>query len=145
MPRDYLTGLEDVQAGLTPWPASWTLRTKDEGERVNTIIGRVERGAALLDEKRPGWWKNIDLGRLDISAGCDCVAGQLDGFSEMMRGLGLLSLEAQVAHGFEADDEAGPRTPLSVVYDAAERDYRALTEAWRGLIRQRRLAASVTP
>jgi hypothetical protein len=38
---------------------------------------RVERGAALLDERLPGWAKQIDLTILDLSSGCDCVLGQL--------------------------------------------------------------------
>ena len=46
---------------------------------MNTVNERVERGAALLDEKRPGWWQDIDLGRLDISSSCDCIAGQQPG------------------------------------------------------------------
>ncbi len=31
-----------------------------------TIAQRVAAGAALLDEKRPGWWRRIDLDTLDI-------------------------------------------------------------------------------
>ena len=110
---------------------------------VNDITGRVERGAALLDEKRPDWWQDIDLDRLDISTGCTCVAGQLGGFSETMRSLGLLPLEAQVAHGFEADDNSDLRTPLAVIYDRADLDYRALTAAWTDLITARRELAAV--
>lgn len=111
---------------------------------MSTVTGRVERGAALLDEKQPGWWRLVDLNRLDISTGCDCVAGQVGGFPETMRNLDLLSLEAQVAHGFEADDDAEEDTPLAAVYSAAGRDYTALTEAWRDLILKRRAAVQVT-
>lgn len=38
---------------------------------------RVARGAALLDERVPGWRANIDTDRLDMTDGSQCVLGQL--------------------------------------------------------------------
>jgi len=38
---------------------------------------RVERGAALLDEKQPGWAERIDIAKLEIEDPCLCVIGQL--------------------------------------------------------------------
>jgi len=42
-----------------------------------TAAKRVARGAALLDEKRPGWAAEIDLRKLDLASGRDCPLGQL--------------------------------------------------------------------
>ena len=38
---------------------------------------RAANGAALLDERRPGWLWDIDLSRLMLSDPCRCVLGQL--------------------------------------------------------------------
>lgn len=38
---------------------------------------RVERGAALLDERYPGWEHSVDLAKLDLSDSCRCILGQL--------------------------------------------------------------------
>jgi hypothetical protein len=43
------------------------------------LAERVERGAALLDERRPGWWDEVDVGRLDFDSCEECVLGQLWG------------------------------------------------------------------
>ena len=43
------------------------------------IRGRVARGAELLDSIRPGWRKEVDLDRLDLSSCHECVLGQLFG------------------------------------------------------------------
>lgn len=111
-------------------------RREDE-RRMPVIAERVKRGAALLDEKRPGWWQRIDLGRLDVASDCDCVGGQLPGgygkVADDLFGPGV-TFSLEVSHGFEADGdfEGG---------DAGE--FAALTEAWRSLILARR-AAQVT-
>jgi hypothetical protein len=100
---------------------------------VNTITERAERGAALLDETLPGWWQGIDLDRLDIESECDCIAGQVGGdyLAGTEKLLGLRTWEADVAHGFGADDED-------------KDEYHALTLAWRALILKRRELADVT-
>lgn len=117
---------------------------------MSTITERIEKGAALLDEKRPGWWQEIDLLTLDIASRCGCVVGQLAGITEASdRGLAYVAAmrrpgvgySAEIMMGFEAPttrEFGGDRLPVI----AAE--YAALTEAWRGLIVARRAAASVT-
>lgn len=40
------------------------------------LAPRVEAGAKLLDERRPGWAMRIDLDRLDMERSCNCVLGQ---------------------------------------------------------------------
>ena len=104
---------------------------------MSTVAERVQRGAELLDEKRPGWWREIDLSRLDVSSTCNCVGSQVagvpHGFTVAMEALELDGEEAFVAHGFESD------TNLSDRLFRAE--YAALTAAWRDLITGRRLIA----
>lgn len=39
----------------------------------------VAKGAALLDERNPGWRERINLGTLEIGSVYDCVLGQLYG------------------------------------------------------------------
>lgn len=41
-----------------------------------TVEDRVARGAALLDEKVPGWVDLIDLDTLDLGSPCRCILGQ---------------------------------------------------------------------
>jgi hypothetical protein len=95
---------------------------------VSTVAERAERGAALLDERMPGWWQHIDLDRLDIDSPCDCVAGQIGGYTEILQALGLDD-GAEYDYGFDGGSFASTR---------------ALTPAWRDLILARRAAASVT-
>lgn len=45
--------------------------------KVPDLVSRVARGVALLDAKVPGWWKEIDIKELDLSANSACVVGQL--------------------------------------------------------------------
>ena len=106
---------------------------RGEARPVDPISERVERGAALLDEKQPGWLDMIDLARLDIGSSCNCVGGQigralhLGTFVDVMGDLGLRASE-EAEYGFEHDAEA---------------DYDELTAAWRTLILARRAAAQV--
>lgn len=56
----------------------------DGNERLRTMTKsqareRVARGAAFLDQARPGWAHEIDPGLLDLSDSCYCVLGQLIG------------------------------------------------------------------
>lgn len=44
-----------------------------------SIADIVKRGADLLDEQRPGWDREIDIGQLDIALGSACILGQLYG------------------------------------------------------------------
>jgi len=98
------------------------------------IAERVERGAALLDGQHPGWYRRIDLARLDLKDGCNCVVGQLgqvsrdDGerYLEEVAALGISDVKGEVAHGFEAEWPARIRD-----------DYEPLTQAWRELITAR--------
>jgi hypothetical protein len=114
---------------------------------VNAITERVERGAALLDERRPGWLDLIDLDRLDLTSGCDCVAGQAGGgepggYTETLAILGLSAGDDEIEHGFDA--EADVDLPVGEFSAAISREYAALTEAWRDLITRRREIAQAS-
>jgi hypothetical protein len=98
---------------------------------IDTITERVQRGAALLDEKVPGWDDEIDLTRLNINDGSRCIGGQLGRrrgkahfYAGMMEALGLVTPSSRADHGF-CDDGRG---------------YSLLTLAWRDLIIARRIA-----
>jgi hypothetical protein len=106
-----------------------------------TIRDRVARGAALLDEKRPGWDARVDLAVLDLGDCRRCVVGQLFGpeyeheherdWGVYGWGLDMLGLNAarfeEYAHGFDIEDFGG-------------REFAALTAEWRRVIAARRLA-----
>src|SRR5258708_35896283 len=99
---------------------------------VDDVATRAARGAALLDERMPGWAQRIDVGRLDLADGCNCVLGQL--FTEYylatrpVLGLGVSeALDAAIGCGFHAVDS---------------RQFSVPTAAWRHEIALR-LAPSV--
>jgi len=93
-------------------------------------VKTVERGAALLDERKPGWDRKIDLDTLNLADGCNCVLGQVygdrlarDDYNGYDRGQRLLGLNARHSqhYGF-----------------LAWSDWGNLTAAWRQLIEKRR-------
>lgn len=97
---------------------------------MEPIETRVNRGAALLDEKVPGWWERIDLEQLQLSSCIRCVLGQLFGiYGQGIRELGdsIRLVADAIRHGL-------------FVFDAA--DYEPLTAAWKQLIQQRRQKVS---
>ena len=87
------------------------------------------RGAAYLDNRRPGWHNEIDVDNLDLRSLDACVLGQL--YGDWGAGQDALEEfrwngEAQIEYGFEvAAPHSTPR-------------YAALTEAWRVEILRRR-------
>jgi hypothetical protein len=71
--------------------------------RDDTTAERVARGAALLDQYRPGWADEIDLHELRIESGSDCVLGQLYGdYGEGRERLRILNTTHSEALGFTA-------------------------------------------
>lgn len=67
------------------------------------VATRVAKGAALLDERKPGWVGLIDLSTFDLSCTDRCILGQLyrndgpdDGF---WNGLKILGLEDENLDG----------------------------------------------
>lgn len=105
---------------------------------VALMTERIERGAALLDERRPGWEAEIDLDRLNLASSTDCVLGQLWGSREWVgytRGLKVLRL---------GDYNYTPNAKLhgfTLGLDSNAVDYRRLTYLWHDLIVSRRRVA----
>lgn len=93
----------------------------------------VDQGARLLDLKRPGWARIIDLDRLDISSCWNCILGQVYGAfgtGEVRLGLGYgdddIGLPMQ--YGFES---------VSILQANQQEDYRRLRALWREEILRR--------
>lgn len=102
---------------------------------------RVAKGVALLDEKRPGWERELDLETLDIRNGSCCVTAQLSGESYWVAGMDQLGLTegdngTYVAHGFNAEDYL----PGDVNYDTND-VYPVLNSLWRDVVTERLTAA----
>jgi hypothetical protein len=112
-----------------------------------TIAERVARGAALLDDNRPGWWQDprLDAATIDSISTCDCVLGQLfddedeeeddvlasDGYWVALEELGL---------GHSADEAVEGSAGWYGFASRTISDYRPLDAAWRELIEARRSA-----
>lgn len=104
---------------------------------------RVARGAAHLDQMRPGWHAEVDTGTLTLSSCTQCVLGQLFGGewdvdAPFLHGLKCLNLyekrgnASAVTHGFAigTGDAADP--------DNAEPEFQWLQDAWIEAIAARR-------
>lgn len=95
---------------------------------------RVQRGAALLDEKWPTWVQDIDLDALDIGSSDRCVtaqyAGQVHGHADFVTGMDKLGLSigSYADHGFN-------------IAPTETTGFPTLTALWRDLITERRSAA----
>jgi hypothetical protein len=105
---------------------------------MTTIDDRVAAGAAWLDANRPGWWQRINLATLDLTLGCGCILGQLDGnfydAPEVIQASTIHALKEFAAPlGFLADTDNEERL-------SEWEEYAALTAAWRTLIQARRNA-----
>jgi hypothetical protein len=74
---------------------------------MTTVAERVARGAALLDEKLPGWDQRIDAVSLDIDLCESCVLGQLFavddhyGYLTGLRSLGVHHPASELDYGFD--------------------------------------------
>jgi hypothetical protein len=94
---------------------------------------RVHQGVIFLDEhEEPGWDRRVDLWRLSIGSSHDCLLGQLYG-----------------GQGYKNGFTAALRTHDELVYTVCDMgfmfvssdDARALTRAWKRVIRERRRAS----
>lgn len=102
---------------------------------------RVQRGAALLDEKWPTWAQDINLSMLDIESGTRCVTAQFAQrklgrtyWWEALDHLGLTEGEdgSYITHGFNAESQ------VDVSEYAQDEAYATLNALWRDLIQKRR-------
>lgn len=100
------------------------------------IQGRVERGAALLDRKAPGWRDRVAPGDLDMDSCERCVVGQALG--EYCVGIEILGVDAeiekQITHGFEAAMHDRPFMGADIFgrewIELKQEEYRQLEIAW---------------
>jgi hypothetical protein len=99
-------------------------------KRDETRTTRVARGMALLDQRRPGWHRNINLDRLDIASYTNCALGQTYGsYGHGRERLGFYGNDSR-DHGFQISVHTTP-----IVGWKAE--YNALTVEWRKQIEER--------
>jgi hypothetical protein len=109
------------------------------------VYRRVARGAALLDEQVPNWRDRIDVDRLNMRSGENCVLGQLYlneyGKHDWSAGLRALSLTVDDAN--EDDDVLIPVGDSAsygfAVFDDEFESFTAVSDAlgvaWRVLLR----------
>lgn len=75
---------------------------------------RVSRGAALLDEKVPGWAHRINVDTLDVESGTDCIVAQL--FGDYLNGINALGLsfmsDDDAAHGYNSTFDESSELPI---------------------------------
>lgn len=110
---------------------------------------RVGRGATLLDDKNPGWYRKVDRTRLSMGSYLECILGQL--YGTFLTGVGELGLGSPSDYGFgddegpwiaaiesrlRDDEEARGRVALGVAL------LEGLRPGWRGEIDVERLAGS---
>lgn len=93
---------------------------------------RAARGAAFLDQERPGWFTQINLTRLDIDSCSWCIAAQLSGKYGFTTGCKQLGLGHKKAAKFGMDSNG-----------AGGDEYARLTRAWVKEIMFRREAAEL--
>lgn len=93
-----------------------------------TIQKRAARGAAFMDQKRPGWHNEIELGLLDIECGACCILGQI--YNDYGQGTGKIGISYDQQRQYDLGLMA---TPINKT-----QKYRELTAAWKTEIRIRR-------
>src|SRR5437870_946870 len=98
-------------------------------------------GAALLDECRPGWFREVDLDRLNIDSPGDCPLGQLYG-EEGQTGLAPYWAGLR-AVGVQFGSEDAVRLGFAIAkgfrgLEERQQRYAELTAAWRNEILRRR-------
>lgn len=108
----------------------WKQEVPDFGARK-----RVAAGAALLDERWPGWWNEIDTRKLAIHDGRFCVVGQL--YGGYTRGIiSLLGLTSS----FGAPSEMGFNMTL---HAEQMKEAAALHREWLAAIAERKASGSM--
>ena len=96
---------------------------------MNDIAERVAKGAALLDERQPGWPRWVNVATLDVDDCWRCPLGQVfGGYGSGVVALNLSDHET-IVHGFAGThDEAGDDLPVS------DEELAALTAEWARVI-----------
>jgi hypothetical protein len=110
----------------------------------DSIESRVALGAALLDERRPGWFREVDRDSLEMGSCRRCVLGQLYGLYSAGRDAlrhgtppGEMSLAAMIP-GFLAAARFSAAHGFNFNGFAPDYDFDALRSAWLSEIGRRR-------
>lgn len=151
---------------IDSWTGLVVHATNLEGERLVKLpdfAPLVAKGAALLDEKLPNWWANIDTSSLNLADEGRCILGQTWWFYEASQQklqdsgyngwMTLLSRydcdkrELAAAHGFNISDEVGKLINFQIEWDSSynawELAWEELTACWLRVIQERHLAAQI--
>lgn len=109
---------------------------------------RIRAGAMLLDEKAPGWYNKIDMGKLDVDSFSCCVVCQTFGwgFNDGLEQLGLARADCLASASEAADfgfyphmDEAAISLELTPEEADAQAERTWLkNEFWKTQINMRR-------
>lgn len=99
-----------AQGGL-PELDGWTEDT------IKEAVRRVNNGAKLLDQTKPGWEEKVVPAKLDMSSGAFCIIGQAYGdYDQVAIPFGVAAIEGNengefddvaIEHGFLSQDEHG--------------------------------------
>ena len=123
------------------------LRLRHRARRLAALTpdlarARAARGAALLDDRDPGWAARVDPATLSLGDGAACVLGQLWG--EYRLGLGRARvLDLSSAPGrFVSPIDLGFQAVGDLGEAAEDLDYALLTRAWRREVAGRQSPAS---
>lgn len=111
------------------------------------MVPEVRAGAKFLDETQPGWVDLIDLERLDIESGCQCVAAQVVGGFEgghsnaweyAMHEWAILHLDVPEEAGGVDYQRAADLGFLGEGQDRTGASWSDLQDGWVELIEERR-------
>lgn len=98
---------------------------------------RAARGAAYLDRVDPGWYRRVDVARLELADSALCVLGQRYGtFFLGLSRAGLLNLSSAPL-GNRSPVDYGFLCVQNVDETLQARDYALLNQAWRAEIYRR--------
>lgn len=72
--------------------------TDSDDPRMREIVTAVKRGAALLDEANPEWFRSISVADLHIQSDISCILAQL--YGDYLTGLHALGIDHGSPYGF---------------------------------------------
>ena len=115
--------VDDVTASLWEWEGSRLPDTEWSREDIELIVERVNRGALVLDEEKPGWREKVVPDKLNMNNGSFCIIGQVYGEYDEYIGVPFgmddtpqdATYEA-VDHGFMVGEDGAPWALLDLVW-----------------------------
>lgn len=104
--------------------------------RKTHVREHVARGAALLDEVRPNWWKFVDAVKLDVWSPTRCPLALV---TRVPYRSGCVELGLDNRAAYDLGFNAVRRRPRWWPYTGplAQLNYSALTHEWRRVVRER--------